>query len=1291
GKRRVESLEEQKAELQERVAALSALEQQTHVRLGELQQQAVAQQQAAARAQEELREVRTRLADAQRDLMAAEAERDSAVAEAAPADRQARRGSNQSGRAGGGTPREGMDEDSAEFVRGLRHQLQSVRQAQEAAEESLAEERRQLQQCKAELAAALTVRASYEAATARLQQDLEKLQAQVSLVQGSKPDAKSAPHPDLAATPFAAERHLALVAREAGSLPPAPAGDASPRTAAAMAWAAATPTEVMAARRELHGLELRIAVASADEARLTAACAEVQRQYAAAEQELTSIRQQIAEAEQRWVAVREEMGLNAARMSAADTVSELTELRSEVRSLQQQLHASETAEADAKHQAQLASIRLAHMEEQLRVNQEQATQQTQAHATRLDDALAAWEQERQRASELQERVNHLKQQLEEQGSAQIAQAEAHVAALDAQALAYSAQMSALQAALEETTVRDEVASEALGAAQSEIKTLQEEVQRLSETLALEGDAKQQLCLEIARLGQGLTESRADSERLRVQIAQLMEQLAEAERTRVLMVSESARDAEALATAEKRKEELQLESQDLAGRIGMIESAYSQLRIEARDLKAKLEAALEESRLAEEKVAQLEMGLSTAAETATGGGSSGTQGGSSVGATAAGSKPHEEEPIQQEISLRCPSPERAAAEEAMTQLLVDCNALREARDAAVSNLQEVALARKAADERANELAAINQQLKEEIARLQTLVVAATATVEHLQQQQRQQQQIHESVNQATQTDADIFVARSTEESNARVSSAGGSDRTATAGPLGAVPPGAASGSQTESAAYSVLLRALSDHAALERQVEALQKELSSAESAKSRLEDEVRSLREELAQIRPRVSPAPAAQASSNVSPRRAVAAAAVTAAATNPQTAAMSSELEQLLRRQIEDLTTALSRAQGDATAADERTAWAQDREERIARELANVRNAEAQAREALLAAQSEQTAAASKLVSLRDKLQAERERRTDKSALEGLPPSAESTGLATVSSSGFGALSAGSDVTLPRREGLPLSPSKLAKMSDPGGGSGSRTGTGTGRGRNGGLSAAGDPFHGEASAADSEAITTVTDGGGESGRSAQLVSVPLSTRILELELEVDGIRRLLAETETVAHARSQARLDALMRQHSQDLRERRTEEMRRLQEVREEYARLEKHLQAELQHARAAAAQATTELRDCKEALLKAENQAREAVQEALKSAQQAEAFQARVLALHQGGELKSTDASDGGGTANTAISSGGSTYFSLNLSSSRSTSTSTGSGGGAATTAYLRASGWSLPPRAQSEGGGA
>ncbi|GIL44456.1 hypothetical protein Vafri_1914, partial [Volvox africanus] len=1298
GKRRVESLEEQRAELQERIVALSALEQQTHARLGELQQQAVAQQQATARAQEELREVHARLADAQHDLMAVVAERGGAVAEAASAaaaERQIRQGSSQSGRAGGGTPREGMEEDSTESVRGLRQQLQSVRQAQEAAEESLAEERRQLQQCKAELAAALTVRASYETATARLQQDLEKLQAQVSLVQVSKPDAKSAPQLDLSATPFASERHLVLVAREAGSLPPPPAGDASPGAAAAMAWGTATPAEVVAARRELHGLELRIAVASADEARMTAACAEVQRQFVAAEQELASIRQQVAEAEQRWLAVREELGLNA-RMSAVDAVSELTELRSEVRSLQQQMHAAETAEADAKHQAQLASIRLAHVEEQLRVNQEQqATQQAQAHATRLDDALAACEQERQRAAELQEHVNHLKQQLEEQGSAQIAQAEAHVAALDAQALAYSEQILALQAALEETTVREEVASEALGAAQGEIKTLQEEVQRLSEKLVLEADAKQQLCLEIARLGQVLTEARTDSERLRVQIAQLMEQLAEAERTRVLMVSESARDAEALAAAEKRKEDLQLEAQDLAGRIGMVESAYSQLRVEAQDLKAKLETALEESRLAKDRVAQLEMGLCPMAAVAVGA-SSGTQGGSGLGAAAEGSKPHAEEPLQQEVSLRCPSPERPVAQEAVAQLLVDCNALRQARDAAVADLHEAALARKAADVRASELAAANQQLKEEVARLQTLVVAVTTTVEHLQQQ-RQQQQTHESVNQATQTD-DISVSDTTEESNAAVSSAGGADRTAAAGVPAAVPPAAAaSASQPESAAYAVLLRALSDHAALERQVAALQSELSSAESAKFRLEGELRSLQEELAQIRPRVAATPAALASKNVSPCRALTASA-TAAATNPTTAAMSSELEQMLRRQIDELTTALQRAQDDATAADDRTAWAQEREERLARELADVRNAESQARESLLIVMSEQSSAASKLVSLRDKLRTERERRTGKSPLEGLPPSAESTELATVSSTGFGVLSAGSDVTLPRRERLPLSPSRLGRTSGQGSGSGSGSGFGFGFGtereRNGSLqTASGGSLRGDASGTGSETTTaTTTEGGGVGGSSVQLVSVPLSTRILELELEMDGMRRLLTEAEGIAQARSQARLDALMRQHSQDLRERRTEEMRRLQEVREEYARLEKHLQAELQHARTAAAQATAELRDCKEALLKAEHQAREAIQEALRSAQQAETFQARVLALNRGGGSKSTGISDGGGTANTAISSGGSTYFSLNLSSSsRNSSISTGSSGGAAATAYPRASGWSLPPRAQSEGGGA
>lgn len=43
----------------------------------------------------------------------------------------------------------------------------------------------------------------------------------------------------------------------------------------------------------------------------------------------------------------------------------------QVRSLQQQLHTTDTASVDARHQAQLASIRLVYMEEELREHQEQ--------------------------------------------------------------------------------------------------------------------------------------------------------------------------------------------------------------------------------------------------------------------------------------------------------------------------------------------------------------------------------------------------------------------------------------------------------------------------------------------------------------------------------------------------------------------------------------------------------------------------------------------------------------------------------------------------------------------------------------------------------------------------------------------------------------------------------------------------------------------------------------------------------------------------------------------------------
>lgn len=195
GKRNLQSLQEQESDLQERIAALVVQEQQALSRLSELQQQAVGQhnstmamQQAAVRAQNDLHELQAQLADAGRALEAALSQRDTVLAEATHVEQRSKISqaltAAQSGLSAAGTPREQgqrFDEDSVQI---LKQQLQTVKRSQSMTEESLAEERRQLQQCKAELATALTVRASYEAATARLQQDLEKLQVSGSVRTG---------------------------------------------------------------------------------------------------------------------------------------------------------------------------------------------------------------------------------------------------------------------------------------------------------------------------------------------------------------------------------------------------------------------------------------------------------------------------------------------------------------------------------------------------------------------------------------------------------------------------------------------------------------------------------------------------------------------------------------------------------------------------------------------------------------------------------------------------------------------------------------------------------------------------------------------------------------------------------------------------------------------------------------------------------------------------------------------------------------------------------------------------
>ncbi|GFR47121.1 hypothetical protein Agub_g8808 [Astrephomene gubernaculifera] len=616
GKRKVEHMKDQQAELQGRIAALTTEEQLVRSRLQELKQQTAAQEssnaalmQSAQHAQHDLLELRTQVARVQQELAAAEAQRDAILVSVAEAERRMMGvpQQHQQGHVGAGGPVvSGVQ--AAERLAGLEQELRTVKQAYQTAEETLAEERRQLQQCKAELAAALTVGASHGG---RLQDGLERLQAQVAQLQAAP---AAAAYPSAATgTPVPPHRQLAVfpghqAGPSMGGETPAPDGNLSLRLAAAHAPPAVwdgTQADLAEARRELHELQLRIAVANADEARLSATCSELRRQVAVAEQDLSLRRQQVAEAEQRLAAVQ---AGTAQGVKEAEIAAELSELRSMVRTLQQQAHKAETLEAEAKHQSQLAAMRVSHAEEQLRLQQQQSAQQAQVHAARLDEAKAASERERRLAAELQDRISQLQRQAEEQASAMRTAAQQHATALQSQAQQHGSRVAALEAALTHAQAQDSAASAALATARADAERLKAEVQRLSMQLLEARDAKQQLSSGVAEATHGLAGAQAEAVRLNALVTQLQGQLTEAERARTQLASEAARNAAALAVAEAAEKELRAEVQSLAGRLGAAERSAAQLREEARGWAQELSAARAERGQLQERAARSEAGL-----------------------------------------------------------------------------------------------------------------------------------------------------------------------------------------------------------------------------------------------------------------------------------------------------------------------------------------------------------------------------------------------------------------------------------------------------------------------------------------------------------------------------------------------------------------------------------------------------------------------------------------------------------------------------------------------------------
>ncbi|KAG2441080.1 hypothetical protein HXX76_003933 [Chlamydomonas incerta] len=538
GKLKVEQLKAQQASLQGRIDSLSAKEQAAQARVEELHRRQQQQEQLGATATSATTPaaaatpqhgaapdgdtslgLHAQLQAAQKELLAAKAERD--ALEKALTEALAKHAAMVVDAAAG-----------AEQVALLQHQLQAAKQAAASSEEALAGERRWLQQCRAELAA------SQDAASRqRLQQDIEQLQAQVQELRAAKAAPAEAPAALVAAAKAGAASAQGSPLQREGALVPHTNHEANTPAARALVvgieqspvpavWEA-TPTELADARRELHALQLRIAVACADEARVTAACAELRRQQATVEQDVSTRRQQVAEMEQRLGALQ----LRAAQGAKEEEVAaEMAELRDRVRAAQQAARTSEVALAEAQHLASLAGMRLSHAEEQLKLQQQQAAAQLEALAARLAESQSAAEQERQRsqglAQQLQEAAEQLRLQAADHAAALRARLQEQAEALQVQAQLHAAAVSRLELEAESARADERTAAEVLVSQRARVDELQAEAVALAAQVAEGSGREQQLAQELEQTQLLLAATEARARKVEAEAASLSEHVAQ---------------------------------------------------------------------------------------------------------------------------------------------------------------------------------------------------------------------------------------------------------------------------------------------------------------------------------------------------------------------------------------------------------------------------------------------------------------------------------------------------------------------------------------------------------------------------------------------------------------------------------------------------------------------------------------------------------------------------------------------------------------------------------------------
>lgn len=296
GKAKLEQLKAQHGEVKARIAALVGQEEAASVRLQQLQQQAAALEASNQRAQgiveqkqQELAQLTAEVAAARTHVESTKA-KDGSSADTSDAVVAAKRAAE-----AGAARAAGLEKRVAE----LELELCTVQRAASDAERLLGQTQERLREAERELAA--TARTSQaDPGTTRLQQQVEQLQSQVAElraeavrhvatgVQPSSSVTTTAPAAAGSSRPAALPNdELALVV-----VPSNGDGQAEVQPGLPAVWHD-TRHELAGARRELHALQLRIAVACAEEARLTATCAELHRQQAAVEQEVAARRAQV--------------------------------------------------------------------------------------------------------------------------------------------------------------------------------------------------------------------------------------------------------------------------------------------------------------------------------------------------------------------------------------------------------------------------------------------------------------------------------------------------------------------------------------------------------------------------------------------------------------------------------------------------------------------------------------------------------------------------------------------------------------------------------------------------------------------------------------------------------------------------------------------------------------------------------------------------------------------------------------------------------------------------------------